>query len=69
MEKFGEKLRVLRKRNGLTQKQVGDKLGVSRVYITQMEQGKDIPNIAMLIKIAQLFNVSSDQLIMDDLEL
>jgi transcriptional regulator with XRE-family HTH domain len=69
MNRFGEKLRFLRKRNGLTQKQVGDMLGVSRVYIVQMEQGQKLPNAVMILKIADIFEVSIDQLMRDDLEL
>ncbi len=69
MKRFGEKLRSLRKRDGLTQKQVSDRLGVSRVYIVQMEQGKKIPNAAMILKIADIFGVTTDQLMRDELEL
>jgi transcriptional regulator with XRE-family HTH domain len=69
MNRFGEKLRFLRKRNGLTQKQVGDMLGVSRVYIVQMEQGQNLPNAVMILNIADIFVVSIDQLMRDDLEL
>jgi len=69
MKRFGEKLRALRKQNGLTQKQVSDMLGVSRVYIVQMEKGQKIPNIAMLVKICDTFDIASDKLIRDELEL
>ncbi len=69
MKRFGEKLRTLRKQNGLTQKQVSDMLGVSRVYIVQMEKGQKIPNIVMLVKICDTFDIPSDKLIRDELEL
>ena len=69
MKRFGGKLRSLRKRDGLTQKQVGDRLGVSRVYIVQMEQGQKIPNAAMILKIADIFDVCIDKLMRDELEL
>ncbi len=69
MKRFGEKLRTLRKRNGLTQKQVGDMLGVSRVYIVQLEKGQKTPNAAMILKIADIFGVCTDKLMRDEVEL
>lgn len=68
MKRFGEKLLFLRKRKGLTQKQLGDLLGVSRVYIVQLEQGQKIPNAIMILKIADIFTVDIDQLMRDELE-
>ncbi|MEZ4728075.1 MAG: helix-turn-helix transcriptional regulator [Caldilineaceae bacterium] len=68
MNRFGEKLLFLRKRKGLTQKQLADLLGVTRVYIVQMEQGKKIPNAIMILKIADIFAVDIDQLMRDELE-
>ncbi len=69
MERFGEKLRALRQRDGLTVRQLGDMLGVSGPYIVQMENGQKTPNAAMIIKIARLFQVSTDQLMFDELDL
>ncbi len=66
MNRFGEKLHTLRERQGLSLSQLGDRLGVSKNYVWNMEKGYKTPNIAMLIKIARLFNVTADQLIMDD---
>jgi len=69
MKKFGEKLRTLRQREGLTMKRLSGMLGVSDSYISQMETGEKIPNVAMLIKIADVFNMSLDKLARDELEL
>ena len=69
MEKFGEKLRTLRQQSGMSQKQVGDSLEVSRPYVAKMEKGEKIPNVAMVVKIARLFDVSVDQLVKDELDL
>lgn len=69
MEKFGEKLRTLRRQRALTITQLGDKLGVSYSYIGKMERGEKIPNIAMLVKIADLFEIGLDKLVRDELEL
>lgn len=68
-ERFGEKLRFLRQQRGLYQREVAEAVGVSETYIGLMENGKKIPNIPMLLRIARLFEVTTDQLIRDDLEL
>jgi transcriptional regulator with XRE-family HTH domain len=69
MEKFGEKLRILRTRRGLTTRELGELLGVNQSHVTRMEQGKRIPNVAMVIKIAAIFGVTVDQLVQDELGL
>ena len=69
MNKFGEKLRILRKRQGLTLRQLGDALGVDYGHLGRMERGEKIPSVAMLLKIADIFEVSTDQLIRDELDL
>lgn len=53
----GEKIRIIRKKNGLTQKQLGDKLGVSYQMIAQYENGKRNPKIDTIISIACALNV------------
>lgn len=69
MERFGEKLRTLRQRNGFTLRQLGDLLAVSNTFVLSLEQGKKTPNAAMIIKIADIFGVTADQLMRDELEL
>ncbi len=69
MSRFGEKLYKLRKRHGISLKQFGDKLGVSKSYIWKLEQGKRMPNVVMVIKIADIFGITTDQLVRDELEL
>jgi transcriptional regulator with XRE-family HTH domain len=69
MNRFGEKLQTLRKRRGLTLRQLGEILEVHNTYISQIEKGRKTPNAAMILKIAQFFEVTADQLMRDDLEL
>jgi transcriptional regulator with XRE-family HTH domain len=66
---LGEKLRTLRKRRGLTVRQLGDRLGVDHSHITKIETGENIPSLPLAIKIADFFGISVDQLVRDDLEL
>jgi len=69
MKRFGEKLRTLRQQRGLSQSQLGDMLEVTRTHVSRMERGEKIPNVPMLLKISDVFGVTADQLIRDDLEL
>ena len=69
MKRFGEKLRTLREQRQWSLKQLGDQLSVSKNYVWEMETGKKIPNIVMLTKICDVFKVSCDKLIRDELEL
>ena len=69
MNRVGEKLRNLRERQGLTSRELGTVLGVSNSYIIRIENGKKRPSIDLVVKIARFFNVSTDQLIMDDQEI
>ncbi len=62
-------MRILRHRQRLTQKQVSDVLGVSRPYVAKMERGEKMPNAPMILKIADIFGVTTDQLMRDELEL
>lgn len=57
---IGEKIRKIRKENGLTQKQLGEKLGVSYQMIAQYENGKRNPKIDTIEKIADALEVSKN---------
>lgn len=68
--RFGEKLRTLRKANGYTMHQLKDILGYkAQSYISEIETGKTKPSIEFAIKIARLFEVSLDDLLLDEREL
>ncbi len=69
MQRFGEKLRTLRKRHGLTQHELAARLGfASQGYIHFLETGKKVPNAILVIKIADLFQITTDQLLRDELD-
>jgi transcriptional regulator with XRE-family HTH domain len=72
MQRFGEKLRLLRKRHGLTVRELAEALGYtvhSNSYISQIENGKQKPSLNFVTRTAQFFQVSLDQLSRDELEL
>ena len=69
MEKFHEKLKVLRKKKGLTQQEVADLVHVDRVRITNWENGKREPNFENISMLACIFDVSIDFLLSENLEI
>jgi transcriptional regulator with XRE-family HTH domain len=70
MKRFGEKLRTLRKRHGLSIRKLTREFGYSsHSYISRIETGKTKPSIEFIIKIADRFGVSVDQLVRDELEI
>lgn len=63
MDIFSQRLKWLREKSGLTQKQVADKLGISQQYYGRFEKGTGQPNLETLVKIRKLFNESLDFLL------
>lgn len=57
------KLAELRKKNNLTQQELGDVLSVSYQTISKWENGVVSPDISMLPKISQYFGISVDALL------
>ncbi len=69
MIRFGAKLRYLRQQQGLTVRQLAAKLEIkSYSHIADMENDRSKPSVELLLKIADLFNVTTDQLLRDDQE-
>ena len=69
MEKFHEKLKVLRKEKGLTQKSLSNMLNISQGAYAQWEKGKREPNFEKLSMLACIFDVSIDFLLSEYLEI
>lgn len=63
MSDFGELLKRLRLSANLTQKQLGDKLHVSKSMIYYYEQSMRTPSADILMQIADVFHVSVDYLL------
>ena len=70
IRRFGEKLRLLRSRRGITLKELAHKLGYSaHGYISEIESGKKKPTADLVLKVAELFAVTTDQLLRDEVKL
>lgn len=59
---IGQKLRELRKNAGLTQEELAKKLDISRVNYTRYETNKVRPDFETLIKLADFYDVSLDEI-------
>lgn len=70
ISRFGQKLHFLRTQNSLTLQQLAHKLGLSaHGYISELENGKKLPTVEFTLKVARLFNVTTDELLKDEIEL
>lgn len=63
---LGEKIKKLRKENNLSQEQLAEKLNVSRQAISKWEANKAYPDIENLILLRKIFDVTLDDLIIDE---
>lgn len=63
MNRFSTNLKILRENNNLKQIELAKKLNISSAAYSNYETGRREPNIEILLKISELFNVSVDDLI------
>ena len=61
--KFGERLRELRKSRGIAAEKIANEIGASRRVYVNWEAGRNEPNIAQQIWLADYFGVSLDYLV------
>lgn len=60
---FKNRLKQLREENGMLQKDLAEKIGVTRNSITAYESGKREPDLEKIIKLSKVFDVSIDYLV------
>lgn len=63
MINFGNKLKILRLQDNMTQEQLAQKLNLTKSVISAYETGLRLPSYDVLIRIAKIFNVSTDYLL------
>ena len=61
-----ERLKQARTISGMTQEQVAENIMVSRVTLSHWENGKTLPDIASLISLSDLYQISLDELLKGD---
>ena len=62
-KRIGSFLKELRKEKGITQEQVAEKLNVSARTVSRWETGRNMPDISLLVEIAELFDVTIPEII------
>lgn len=63
---LADKIIEERKKNGWSQEELADKLGVSRQAVSKWESAGAVPDLQRIISLAEIFGVSTDYLLIDD---
>ena len=66
---IGEKITELRKKNNYTQDKLSDKIGISRQTLSNWEGDITSPDLRQASILAQIFNISLDELVNNNVEL
>ena len=66
---LADKITDLRKKNGWSQEELAEMLDVSRQSISKWESAQSTPDMNRILKMSELFGVSTDCLLKDDMEL
>lgn len=66
-EALGLRIREARKTKSITQEQLAEKIGVTSVYISEIERGNKMPSIPVLISIVEALDISADYLLRDNI--
>lgn len=65
---LAEKIIKLRKQNGLSQEELAMRLNVSRQSVSKWESGTSVPDLNKIIRLSEIFEVSTDYLLKDEIE-
>ena len=65
---LADKIIENRKKNGWSQEELADRLGVSRQSVSKWEGAQAVPDMKKIIQMSELFGVSTDYLLIDDIE-
>ena len=65
---LAEKIIKLRKQNGWSQEELAERLSVSRQSVSKWESASSIPDLNKIIKLSEIFSVSTDYLLRDEIE-
>lgn len=68
-KELGSKLRILRKKHKMTQEKLCVYLGMTRTQVTNIEAGRTTPTVHTLISICNLFDISADDFLFNELTL
>ena len=66
---LADKIIENRKKNGWSQEELADKLGVSRQSVSKWEGAQAVPDMKKIVLMSEIFGVSTDYLLRDDIEI
>lgn len=66
---IGQKILKLRNDANISQEQLAETLGVSRQSVSKWEMDQALPQIDKVLQIAELFSISTDELLHDEVEI
>lgn len=66
---FADKIIALRKKNGWSQEELAEKMNVSRQAVSKWEGAQTVPDLERILQLSQLFGVTTDYLLKDEMEL
>ena len=65
---LADKIIEERKKNGWSQEELANKLGVSRQAVSKWESSGSIPDLQRILLMSELFGVTTDYLLKDEIE-
>ena len=65
---LADKISDLRKKNGWSQEELAERLGVSRQSVSKYESAQSVPDLDKILRLASIFGVTTDYLLKDELE-
>ena len=65
---LSEKIVMLRKKYGWSQEELAERLDISRQSVSKWESGASIPDLERIVGMSQLFGVTTDYLLKDEME-
>ena len=65
---LADKIIENRKKNGWSQEELADRLGVSRQSVSKWEGAQAVPDMKKIVQMSEVFGVSTDYLLRDDIE-
>ena len=64
IKKVGEQIATLRKAKGITQNELGERIGVSFQAVSKWERGETLPDITLLPDLAKIFETTTDYILL-----
>ena len=65
---FADKLTQLRKKAGWSQEELAEQMNVTRQSVSKWEGAQSVPDLDKMIRLSELFGVSTDYLLKDEIE-